>query len=70
MANYDLVVKPLLIALVLFIGALLYFLWLRKASKRPNILAGSKRHASLFGYGLFVLGGFSLFISLFFLISG
>jgi hypothetical protein len=70
MITYELVFKPLVLAIVLFITALLFFVWLNKYTKRsPSVLKGKTR-ASLVGWSLCILGVYSLFISLFFLIAG
>ena len=70
MANFDLVILPLLISIALLFLALVYFIWLKiKIKKSRKTLRGLQR-AKLFGYSLMVLAGFSLFISLFFLITG
>jgi uncharacterized membrane protein len=70
MANFELVLLPLLIALIFFILATIYFLWHRKKVKKSTEKVKGRVQAFVFGLSLCVLGGFSLFISLFFLISG
>lgn len=70
MANFQLVVVPLLISIALLFIALIFFVWIKlKLKKRKRQIEG-KAAASIFGYSLLVLGGFTFFISLFFLITG
>ena len=70
MANVQLVVLPLLITIVLLFTALLFFAWLKIRSKKKGRYIPGQKTASLFGYSLLVLGGFSFFIALFFLVTG
>ena len=71
MVTYDLILIPLYLAVFLFVGGLLYFLWQKKLMKKADMnIIKNKGTAPLFGWSLFVLGSFSLFISLFFLIAG
>ena len=69
MANFQLVILPLLISIGFLFWALLFFVWLKiKWGKKKAEIRGRKS-ASIFGYSLMLLAGFSLFISLFFLIT-
>jgi CHASE3 domain sensor protein len=70
MANFELVVFPLLIAILLLFIATLFFLWHRKKVKESTENVRGRIQSMIFGLSLCILGGFSLFISLFFLISG
>lgn len=70
MANYDLVVTPLIIAMAFLMGAAFYFLWFQKTIQKATLKHKAKTQAMIFGLSLCTLGGFSLFISLFFLITG
>jgi hypothetical protein len=70
MANFQLVVLPLLFSIAFLFFALLFFVWLKIKIKKSKRTIKAQKAASLFGYSLMMLGGFALFISIFFLITG
>jgi len=70
MANFQLVVLPLLFSIFFLFFAFLFFVWLKIKTKKSKYPVKGQKAASLFGYSLMILGGFALFISLFFLITG
>jgi hypothetical protein len=49
---------------------LVFFIWMKIKMKKSKHQLRGKTSASIFGYSLVALAGFSLFISLFFLITG
>jgi len=70
MLTYELVLKPLILALIFFVLAILYFVWLRNTQEKTQHPTKGKFQASLLGWSLSLLGGFCLFISVFFLVAG
>jgi len=70
MANFQLVILPLLFSIIFLFFALLFFVWLKIKIKKSRHPVKGQKEASFFGYSLMILGCFALFISLFFLITG
>ncbi len=70
MANFQLAILPMLISIVFLFCALLFFIWMKKKSKKNKHQIQGQKAASVFGYSLIILGGFSLLISMFFIVTG
>lgn len=70
MITHELILKPLLYAIICIAIAIAFFIWKNKFVKKASHPVEGKKSASLFGWSFIVLGGFCLFISLFFLIAG
>jgi hypothetical protein len=70
MITHELILKPLLYAIICIAIAIMFFIWKNNFVKKANHPVEGKKSASLFGWSFMVLGGFCLFISLFFLIAG
>ncbi len=70
MANFQLAILPMLISIVFLFCALLFFIWMKKKSKKNRHHIQGQKAASVFGYSLIILSGFSFLISMFFFVTG
>jgi len=70
MAQFELVWIPFIIALLFFLLGCLVLLWHKARLKKANHRLPGSSNVLVLGISLIAIGGVSLFIGLFFLITG
>jgi len=70
MITYELVLTPLVYAIICFAIAASYFIWQKRILRKVKQPLRGQKNASLFGWSFLLLGSFCFLISLFFLIVG
>jgi hypothetical protein len=70
MITYELILEPLFYAIICIAIAILFFIWKNNFIKKASYPVNGKKSAELFGWSFIALGGFCLFIAIFFFIAG